>query len=91
MLYLGLSAIIFVPIFKILTHLPPYVGMMLSLATVAAFAEIFSSSKINITSIDKDHENTLVTVLCTVLFSKIELPSILFFLGILMAVAALSP
>ena len=52
MLYLGLSAIIFVPVFKMITHLPPYVGMMLSLAIVATFAEIFSKSKINITSID---------------------------------------
>ena len=89
MLYLGLSAIIFVPIFKILTHLPPYVGMMLSLATVAAFAEIFSSSKINITSIDEDHEKYSSHSPVHSSLSKIELPSILFFLGILMAVAAL--
>ena len=52
MLYLGLSAIIFVPIFKTLTHLPPYVGMMLSLAIVATFAEIFSKAKISISSVD---------------------------------------
>ncbi len=89
MLYLGLSAIIFVPIFKILTHLPPYVGMMLSLAVVAAFAEIFSSSKINITSIDEDHEKYSSHSPVHSSLSKIELPSILFFLGILMAVAAL--
>jgi Na+/H+ antiporter NhaD/arsenite permease-like protein len=89
MLYIGLSAIIFVPIFKILTHLPPYVGMMLSLATVAAFAEIFSSSKINITSIDEDHEKYSSHSPVHSSLSKIELPSILFFLGILMAVAAL--
>ena len=42
MLYLGLAAIIFVPIFKVATHLPPYVGMMLSLGVVAVFAEVFS-------------------------------------------------
>ena len=42
MLYLGLSLIIFVPIFKTLTHLPPYVGMMLSLSIVALVAEIIS-------------------------------------------------
>ena len=35
MFYLGLGAILFVPIFKTITHLPPYVGMMLSLAVVA--------------------------------------------------------
>ncbi|MDA9029887.1 sodium:proton antiporter NhaD, partial [Flavobacteriaceae bacterium] len=38
MLYLGLAAIIFVPIFKVVTHLPPYVGMMFSLGVVAVFA-----------------------------------------------------
>ena len=37
-LFIGLSSIIFVPIFKIVTHLPPYVGMMLSLAFVATIA-----------------------------------------------------
>lgn len=88
-LFIGLTAIIFVPIFKILTHLPPYVGMMLSLAVVAAFAEIFSNAKINITSIDEDHEKHSSHSPVHSSLSRIELPSILFFLGILMAVAAL--
>ena len=48
MLWLGLSAIIFVPIFKMLTHLPPYVGMMLSLGIVAIFAEIYDQNIIQI-------------------------------------------
>ena len=89
MLYLGLSAIIFVPVFKVLTHLPPYLGMMLSLAVVATFAEIFSNAKISITSIDKDHDKYSSHSPVHSSLSKIELPSILFFLGILMAVAAL--
>ena len=89
MLFIGLTAIIFVPIFKILTHLPPYVGMMLSLAVVATFAEIFSNAKINITSIDEDHEKHSSHSPVHSSLSRIELPSILFFLGILMAVAAL--
>ena len=90
MLYLGLGAIIFVPIFKVITHLPPYVGMMLSLGVVATFAEIYSSSKFSMTSHDFEesdahaHHSPVHHSL-----SKIELPSILFFLGILMAVAAL--
>ena len=90
MLYLGLGAIVFVPIFKMVTHLPPYVGMMLSLGIVAVFAEIYSSSKFSISSHDSDesdahaHHSPVHQSL-----SKIELPSILFFLGILMAVAAL--
>ena len=90
MLYLGLGAIVFVPIFKTITHLPPYVGMMLSLGVVAIFAEMYSSSKFSITSSDSEesdahaHHSPVHASL-----SKIELPSILFFLGILMAVAGL--
>ncbi len=90
MLYLGLGAIVFVPIFKMVTHLPPYVGMMLSLGVVAIFAEIYSSSKFSMTEYHAEesdahsHHSPVHYSL-----SKIELPSILFFLGILMAVAAL--
>lgn len=93
MLYLGLGAILFVPFFKTITHLPPYVGMMLSLGVVATFAEIFSNSKFSISSVEGEeaqehteeaHHSPVHTSL-----SKIEMPSILFFLGILMAVAAL--
>lgn len=89
MLYLGLSAIVFVPVFKTLTNLPPYVGMMLSLAVVATFAEIFSKAKINITSIDTESDAHQTASPVHSSLSKIELPSILFFLGILLAVAAL--
>jgi len=90
MLYLGLGAIVFVPIFKTVTHLPPYVGMMLSLAVVATFAEIYSNSKFSISSIDGEgHDSTGHHSPVHYSLSKIEMPSILFFLGILMAVAAL--
>ena len=90
MLFLGLGAIIFVPIFKVITHLPPYVGMMLSLGVVAIFAEIYSNSKFAISTVtsDEHHEHASHSPVHHSL-SKIELPSILFFLGILMAVAAL--
>ena len=88
-LYLGLSAIVFVPLFKTLTHLPPYVGMMLSLAVVATFAEIFSKAKINITSVDEESDAHQTASPVHKSLSKIELPSILFFLGILLSVAAL--
>lgn len=90
MLYLGLGAIVFVPFFKTVTHLPPYVGMMLSLAVVATFAEIYSNSKFSISNIHGEHDDTIghhSPVHASL--SKIELPSILFFLGILLAVAAL--
>lgn len=93
MLYLGLSAIIFVPIFKTVTHLPPYVGMMLSLAIVATFAEIFSRTKFSLTDFtSKDEHDEFASHHHSPVhssLSKIEMPSILFFLGILMAVAAL--
>ncbi|WP_431159171.1 sodium:proton antiporter NhaD [Winogradskyella poriferorum] len=90
MLFLGLGAIVFVPFFKVITHLPPYVGMMLSLGVVAIFAEIYSNSKFAISTahIDDHHEHGSHSPVHYSL-SKIELPSILFFLGILMAVAAL--
>ncbi|MDB4256357.1 sodium:proton antiporter NhaD [Flavobacteriaceae bacterium] len=93
MLYLGLGAIVFVPFFKTFTHLPPYVGMMLSLGVVATFAEIFSNSKFSISSVEgeqvKEHEDSAHYSPVHKALSKIEMPSILFFLGILMAVAAL--
>ncbi|MGH1383370.1 sodium:proton antiporter NhaD [Kordia sp.] len=94
MLYLGLSAIIFVPIFKVVTHLPPYVGMMLSLSVVGIFAEIYSNSKFTMAAIgaNEGHDSEAGSVHHSPVhhsLSKIELPSILFFLGILMAVAAL--
>ena len=90
MLYLGLAAIVSEPICKMVTHLPPYVGMMLALGVVAIFAELYSSSKFSLTIINSEesdahaHHSPVHHSL-----SKIELPSILFFLGILMAVAAL--
>ena len=93
-LIIGLLAIISVPVFKIVTHLPPYIGMMLGLGVVSIFAEIYSNWKIGLSEItSSDHDELLksssyVSPVHNAL-SKIELPSILFFLGILMAVAAL--
>jgi Na+/H+ antiporter NhaD/arsenite permease-like protein len=89
MLYLGLGSIVFVPVFKTVTHLPPYVGMMLSLAVVAIFAEIFSNARISLTQIDAESDEAAQYSPVHKALSGIELPSILFFLGILMAVAAL--
>jgi Na+/H+ antiporter NhaD/arsenite permease-like protein len=89
MLFIGLGSILFVPIFKTVTHLPPYVGMMLSLAFVATLAEIFSNKKFNLSKVDEDHEEESDHSPVHASLTKIELPSILFFLGILMAVGAL--
>ena len=86
MLIVGLLMIVFVPIFKTVTHLPPYVGMMLSLGVVALVAEFVSSKQISLTSVDShDHVHGPTAGA----MAKIEMPSILFFLGILMTVAAL--
>jgi len=92
MLYLGLSAIVFVPIFKTVTHLPPYIGMMLSLAVVAAFAEIFSNRLFDLSNVGEEQEASDAASHHSPVhksLGKVEMPSILFFLGILMAVAAL--
>jgi len=90
MLFLGLGAIVFVPVFKVITHLPPYVGMMLSLGVVAIFAEIYTNARFSMSQVEHgesvvhEHHSPVHRSL-----SRIEMPSILFFLGILMAVAAL--
>jgi Na+/H+ antiporter NhaD/arsenite permease-like protein len=86
MLILGLLMIVFVPIFKTITHLPPYVGMMLSLAIVSLAAEISSKRSFSLTKVE-DHGHIHGPTFKAL--SKIEMPSILFFLGILMTVAAL--
>ena len=84
-LKIGLISIVFVPVFKIFTGLPPYVGMMLSLAVVATIAEFFNYKLISAESNSNIVHHSPVHHALT----KIEMPSILFFLGILMAVGAL--
>ncbi len=82
MLFLGLGMIIFVPIFKTVTHLPPYLGMMLSLGVVWLASEYIHPEE------DFDEERKEKYSAHRAL-SRIEMSSILFFLGILMAVASL--
>jgi Na+/H+ antiporter NhaD/arsenite permease-like protein len=89
MLIMGLTLIIFVPVFKTVTHLPPYIGMMLSLSLFAIIAEIVSNRNISFTdpgmsNNPHDHKGPTMKAL-----SRIEMPSVLFFLGILMTVAAM--
>ncbi len=81
MLYLGLGMIIFVPIFKTITHLPPYIGMMLSLGVVWAVSEYIHPEE-DFAEADR-HKCSPHKAL-----SRIEISSILFFLGILLAIAA---
>ena len=88
MLYTGLGMIIFVPIFKTVTHLPPYMGMMLSLSIIVLIAEIISNTGFSMNTIGTQEGEHAESPTFKAL-SKIEMPSILFFLGILMTVAAL--
>lgn len=82
MLIVGMLAIISVPIFKVITGLPPYMGMMLALGIVWFFSEYVKPTP-NFTKADR-HLYSAHKAL-----AKIEFSSILFFLGILMAVASL--
>ena len=84
----GLALIIFVPIFKTITHLPPYMGMMFSLALFAVIGELASKRQLNLSSLDEHNHGGHVGPTLKAL-SKIEMPSILFFLGILMTVAGM--
>ncbi|SOD81736.1 sodium:proton antiporter NhaD [Spirosoma fluviale] len=76
----GLLAIILVPVVKSITHLPPYMPMMLSLGIVWGVSEIIHA--------DKDEEDRKRYTAAYAL-SKVDVPSILFFFGILLAVGAL--
>lgn len=82
MLLVGLGGLIFVPIFKTITHLPPYLGMMFSLGIVWLVSEYIHPEE-NFTE-ERKHLYSAHKAL-----SRIELSSIIFFLGILLAVAAL--
>ena len=85
MLYIGLLLIVSVPVFKTVTHLPPYIGMMLALGVFTIFAEIFSKRAFDISHAGVEGHHSPVHKALT----RIEMPSLLFFLGILMTVAAL--
>ena len=78
--YLGVCGLLFVPIFKTITHLPPYVGMLLSLGILWLVTEIVHRSKNH----EEKSELSVIGVL-----KKVDTPTIFFFLGILLAVASL--
>ena len=82
MLILGLGMIVSVPIFKTLTHLPPYMGMMLALGVVWLVSEYIHPEE----DFSKERRALYSTHKA---LSRIEISSILFFLGILMAVAGM--
>ena len=77
---LGVCGLLFVPVFKTVTHLPPYVGILFSLGVMWLATELLHRSK--------NYENKSKLTVIGVL-KKIDVPTIFFFLGILLAVAAL--
>jgi Na+/H+ antiporter NhaD/arsenite permease-like protein len=77
----GISALLFVPVFKSITGLPPFMGMLLAMGIIWLLSELIDKRK--------DEEQRQLTSINHVL-KKIDTPSILFFLGILLAVSALS-
>lgn len=80
MFFLGIGALLFVPVFKTVTHLPPYMGMLLGLAVIWVVSELIHT--------DKDEEEKKPYTAIHAL-SKIDTSSILFFLGILLAISSL--
>jgi Na+/H+ antiporter NhaD/arsenite permease-like protein len=80
MLALGVGALIFVPIFKTVTHLPPYIGMLLGLGVIWVVSEFINPHA---------DEETRKPLTAAGALSRIDSASVLFFLGILLAVGAL--
>ena len=79
-LLLGVGGLIFVPIFKSITHLPPFVGMLFVLGALWLYTDIYYNGK----RMQRVKEHRLPKII-----SRIDMPSILFFLGILLAVGVL--
>jgi Na+/H+ antiporter NhaD/arsenite permease-like protein len=80
MLVVGVGMLIFVPVFKTLTHLPPYIGMMLGLGVTWIVSEFINPHA------DEDQRKPYTAAAA---LSRIDVSSMLFFLGILLAVGAL--
>ncbi len=80
LLIMGVGALLFVPVFKTLTHLPPYMGMLFGLGVLWVTTEILHRNK----PIEDRRKLTIIGIL-----RKVDVPTIFFFLGILSAVAAL--
>lgn len=76
----GVLALVLVPVFKSFTHLPPFIGVLLTLSILWIYTEFFYNGK----SVAKDKQHRIPKIL-----RRIDMPTILFFLGILLAVAVL--
>ncbi|MFK5856629.1 MAG: sodium:proton antiporter NhaD [Bacteroidota bacterium] len=78
--FMGIGGLLFVPIFKTVTHLPPYMGMLLSLGVIWVVTELMHFKK-------SPEDRSTLTVIGVL--RKVDVPTIFFFLGILSAVAAM--
>lgn len=79
-LWLGVGGLLFVPVFKTVTHLPPFMGILLSLGVLWVVTELIHKNK----PAEYRHNLSVAGVI-----RKVDTPSVLFFLGILLAVASL--
>jgi Na+/H+ antiporter NhaD/arsenite permease-like protein len=79
-LFMGVGALLFVPVFKTITHLPPYMGMLFGLGVLWVATEIMHKHK-------NGEDKSRLSVVG--ILRKVDTPTVLFFLGILSAVASL--
>jgi len=79
-LAIGVGALLFVPVFKTATHLPPYIGMLLGLGVLWVATELIHRN---------NHTNDAKNLSVVGILRRVDVPTVLFFLGILLAVAAL--
>lgn len=82
--WIGVGGLMFVPVFKSITHLPPFVGILLVLGVLWATTELFYSH------LQHGHDTEGTQKRVTNLLSRVDMSTILFFLGILMAVSCLA-
>jgi len=80
MLFVGVGVLVFVPVFKTVTHLPPYLGMLLGLGVLWVISELINP--------DLDEAERRKYTAAAAL-SRIDISSVLFFFGILLAIGAL--
>ena len=78
--FAGIFVLLLVPVFKTVTHLPPYMGILMGLGFLWLLTEILHGQK------DEDDKHVLSVVYA---LRKIDTPSVLFFFGILVSIAAL--
>ena len=82
--WIGVGGLMFVPVFKSITHLPPFVGILLVLGVLWTTTELFYSH------LQHGHDTEGTQKRVTNLLSRVDMSTIMFFLGILMAVSCLA-